>query len=181
MPFEKDGAAQSVTVEYQHARQWSGYVISIKDSSNANAGDVTMHTPEGGAVRDTDKYTNIHDDTDSANTAGMIEAGGAEKNLDAYTKIAGEGARWMCVREHASNLQNDTFFYVIQAADPTKVWGVTFQTLWGQWDSAFDKGYNIADNVVATALRDGGRLVPVRDGKDLADMTAKDYKVGDAA
>jgi hypothetical protein len=100
-------------------------VVSIEDTSNkTTGGGVTMFNKfdDGGPPRGTDKYSNVHDQshTGSTNIAKDSE-GDEEHNLDAYTKISGEGARWQCVRAHASNLQNDTLFFTAHPTDTTKV------------------------------------------------------------
>jgi hypothetical protein len=180
VPFTKDGANHTLTCEYQHARQFSGYVSKVKDTSNAAVpadGGQMVAAPRGAPMAP-GTYGVDHHDAGGANVAGTAGAGGGAENLDAYTKIAGEGARWLCVRNHASKLQNDSEFFTAHATDPTKVWAVTFVALYRQWDATFAKAYNIPDATVAAKLKAnqviGGRAI------DKSALAVKDYDLDDS-
>ena len=115
---------------------------------------VTMFNAfDGSPKRDTDSYSNVHDQdhTGSTNIAKDTE-GTEEHNLDAYTKISGEGARWQCVRVHAGNLQNDSLFFTA-SSDKEKVHAVTFVDLWLNWVGAFTARYDIPDADVVKAMK----------------------------
>jgi hypothetical protein len=73
--------------------------------------------------------------------------------LDAITKIAGEGARWQCVRQLAAagNLRNDSSFYATHPITNVHHF-VTFATLWASWDNVFASAFNIADATVSQRL-----------------------------
>ena len=118
----------------------------------------------------------VRDEAVAAQAPGQSPGtgGGKEHNLDAYTKLAGEGARWVCVRKHAASIQNNSLFYVAHASDKSKVTGVTFQTLWGNWKDAFGKRYDIPDADVVTAIKSGG-LAGLAQDVEISKLTGKDY------
>ncbi|HEX8845923.1 MAG TPA: DUF4157 domain-containing protein [Pyrinomonadaceae bacterium] len=152
-PFKEGDKKESLELVFQHALNFTGYVVWIKDSSNkATTNWVSMYEKYSNKpLKGTDKFSNVHDISDNAKLIDLT-SGGEEKHLDAYTKIAGEGARWQCVRKHAANLQNDSYFFTRAPSDATKVWAITFQTLWGAWASDFNKAYNIPDSAVVKAI-----------------------------
>jgi hypothetical protein len=132
-------------------------------------------------MRDGFKYSNRHDEHDSGGIAGLT-AGTGEKNVDAYTKIAGEGARWQCVRNHASKLKNDSRFFTANAADEQMVFAIPFKKLWLNWKAGFNNKYNIPDAEVAGALKPGGTLEVAR-GPAIArsTLTTDDYDLDRSA
>jgi len=160
-------------VRYQFAQQWYGYVVRIDDSANTQTrarakseGGTELEKPAGmyaspsttaatltpgkSAVT---KYSNIHDATTTGTAlSSLLSATDAsEKNLDAYTKIAGEGARWKCVRAHASHLRDSSRFFTQQGTNG-KILAVEFRTLWLNWLSVFEKRFDIEDATVASAI-----------------------------
>jgi hypothetical protein len=147
-------------------------VTGIEDTSNdATDGGVTMFNKFEGETRSSDKFGNVHDtdNTGSTKIAGDTE-GDEEHNLDAYTKIAGEGARWQCVRKHAGSLQNDTLFYT--ADSDTKVLAITFEQLWLNWVAAFTARYDISDADVVKAIKGqiSGKARPGKSNKPLVGL-----------
>ncbi len=181
VPFTKDGAQHTLTCEYQHARQFSGYVSKVTDTSNAAvpAEGGQMVAAARGAPMAAGTYGVDHHDAGSANVADTAGAGGGAENLDAYTKIAGEGSRWLCVRNHASKLQNDSWFFTSHATDPTKVWAVNFVSLYRQWDATFNKAFNIPDATVAAKLKSGVVVGGV--AIDKSALAVKDYDLDTGA
>jgi hypothetical protein len=176
--FTHQTQAQQLVLLYQHARQFNGYVVSIQDSSNpALHQEQPMDIPKKSTDPLTSgfKYANRHDQEDGSAVAGLT-TGTGEKNVDAYTKIAGEGARWQCVRKFASKVKNTTRFFT--AHDDTTVFAITFDKLWLNWKTGFNNKYDIPDSELATALRTGGTLVVVR-GAAIArsTLTADDYNL----
>lgn len=183
VPFRKDDADQELTLTYQHAERWTGYVVGIHDTTNdATDGGVTMFNQFEAPTRDTDKYGNVHDTKNTGSTKVSSDTEGDEEhNLDAYTKIAGEGARWMCVRNHAANLQNDSLFFTAHDSSDTKVFAITFQQLWLNWTGQFGARYSIADADVVKAIngtlagKKGTPLLGARRAVDKSTLTSKDY------
>ena len=152
VPYMKGDKEERMTLEFQHANQFTGYVTSVLDSANDAAKDNAATMFVAGAIPGgNEKFSNKHDGDDDANLVDLTD-GEEEKNLDAYTKIAGEGARWQCVREHSASLQNDSIFYTQSPADDAKVWGLDFKALWKTWKSGFGKKYNITNATVVTAI-----------------------------
>lgn len=75
--------------------------------------------------------------------------------LDAITKVAGEGARWNCVRELAKThqLTNDSIFYTINYHNMKMDYiGITFKSLWKIWDSHFYSKFGIENTEVTNVL-----------------------------
>jgi Domain of unknown function (DUF4157) len=148
---------------FQHAAAYTGYVEAILDTSNPGAQGVpTMYDAynepglRGTVTADRNlKFSNIHAAEGGiarTNLLALSERGGEEQHLDAYTKIAGEGARWQCVRNHASKLTNTSRFFTI-GYTKGKAWTVTFKSLWLGWRDYFDKKYDISDRTVADKLK----------------------------
>ena len=156
VPFgkaEEGKTPEFLELTYQHADRWTGYVTGIEDTTNdATAGGATMFNKFEGETRPSDKFGNVHDQdkTASTNIASDTE-GDEEHNLDAYTKIGGEGARWICVRNHAANLQNDSMFFT--TVDEKQVLQITFVELWLNWVGAFGPRYDIPDADVIKAMK----------------------------
>jgi len=162
VPYEAGHKLAQFDAIYQHAKNWSGYIVDFYDTGNEQTlepsrRDNNQSTPSTmitGGLPQRLEYTNIHDTRDRGNLLDLTQ-GGEEQNLDAYTKIAGEGARWQCVRNHASNLSNESLFFTENPRDRTRVLGVTFRTLWLSWNSVFSKRYDIGDGEVRQALLNG--------------------------
>lgn len=185
---------QSLGLFYQHAAQWTGYVEAIFDPTNDAAHDFpTMFDKnEDTTVAKSDKnlrnpkYSNVHDQDLSGTSPKLIDLteGDEEKNFDAYTKIGGEGARWQCVRNHASAIQDTSYFFVkVNPLLPNSdVYAVTFKDLWLSWKDTFGKKYNIDDAIVAGHLRGdtlirsfGTKTKSLRAKKNISEMSTKDY------
>ncbi|MGG1554564.1 hypothetical protein [Paenibacillus ferrarius] len=183
IPFKHAGKTETLELSFQHAKNWTGYVENIYDSTNKDTASVptmfdsgTEHAEAAGKMDDKGhyrnlKFSNVHDKADKAKIIDLT-AGGAEKNLDAYTKIAGEGARWQCVRNHAANVQNDSYFFTRDTTKPNKVLAVSFRSLWLSWKNSFQKKYDISDATVIAALSSGAlgskylNLSKMREGTD---------------
>ncbi len=160
VPFKVGDASHVLELSYQHATNWTGYVENVYDSSNpATSAVPSMYDldseaplkgtrPEGEHWRNL-LYSNKHD-VDMGTNLLTTSGGGTDASFDAYTKIAGEGARWQCVRAHGHALQDDTMFYV-EHTDATKR-GVSFRMLWLNWRDVFGKAYDVPDTEVAAAI-----------------------------
>ena len=192
VPFKKGSETHVLELTYQHSTSWTGYVESVYDSSNPATSDVpSMYDltseellkgtkPAGEHWRNL-LYSNKHDVHEGTNLL-TTSGGGTDASFDAYTKIAGEGARWQCVRRHGQALQDDSMFFV--SVGPAKH-GVSFKTLWLSWKSVFGKAYDIPDADVAVAIRRGlmahpraaptRGVFPKRNVKPVPAPAAKDY------
>jgi hypothetical protein len=150
---------------YQHAATLQGYVESVSDTGNPGA--TTAATMFFGRDRAdphgnrNPQYANLHEPTQEKLILGLAKEN-TPAGLDAYTKLAGEGARFMCVRNNMSKVSNDTYFYCSVKGDRTKVYTVRFDELWVAWATKFDKRYNIANSMVIDLLRKGrlGQMDP---------------------
>lgn len=137
-----------------------GYIVSVektrKGGGSARGGMVNSQ----GAPRPntTDTYSNSHEPTAESPILNITyreddEADIKSKNFDAYTKLAGEGARFKCVRNNIDTITDDTVFY---ANGQDK--GVKFSQLWLTWSASFGKKYDIEDKEIAEKLvREGGK------------------------
>jgi hypothetical protein len=161
---------QQLTLAFQHADDKQGYVTTVKDTGNpaAAAGvslvkeahalpenplpaEAASNVVDPGSTRYT-KYGSAHEDEPGgAENILEMSAGGAEKNFDAYTKLAGEGSRWISVRKHAAYLKNSSRFFAA-APGEGKVFAIEFRKLWRDWASGFKKTYNISDAELVTYL-----------------------------
>lgn len=166
VPYKYNDQPRTLRLRFQHASSYTGYVETVYDSGNTGASqspsmyDFVTEAPLKGK-KSTDGtrnllYSNKHD-TRSRENLFDETYGTTEESFDAYTKIAGEGARWVCVRNHAGDLRNDSYFYVTDTDERgyRTYWGVKFVGLWLSWDSVFGKAYNISDEWVASAIRNG--------------------------
>lgn len=129
-----------------------GYIISVGKSTQAGAdvlGDMV-----NGHVDTTNTYSNQHEVTAGKilgetykrdNGVGRNQI--RSRNFDAYTKLAGEGARFQCVRRNIGRITNNTVIYAAGEKE-----GVRFSELWLTWSASFDKEYDISDRTVAQKL-----------------------------
>ncbi|HVL97880.1 MAG TPA: hypothetical protein VM324_01125 [Egibacteraceae bacterium] len=192
-PFTLGGERHVLDLLYQHAAAFTGYVEGIYDSSNTGgefssfASMRDRNETVRGATSEADvrnpKYTNVHDQDLTSTSPKLIDltSGRDEKNIDAYTKIAGEGARWQAVRAHASNLKDTSVFFTAAPGDPTRVLGITFKQLWLSWKEHFEKAYGIPDSAVVAKLKAGmGRTYPrwdLRETRDYDLHTGASYRL----
>jgi hypothetical protein len=163
-------------LRFQHASSFTGYVESISDTSNPATSaspamyDFKLESPLKNTVvggRNL-QFSNRHAKGGTTNL--LAETGGSsEHSLDAYTKIAGEGARWQCVRAHAAKLQDNSYFFVTNVDG---LYGITFRDLWLNWLTVFNKTYDVPDADVSAAIR-AGKFGDAR--TNLLGVAEKDY------
>lgn len=136
---------KSMETTYHFGNYNHGYVTGVKDTANSeHTATMSMQTPLPPRT-----YSNVHEDTGGQN---LLEATNADRPVawDAHTKLAGEGARFMCVRNHLSEMTDRTRFYTKNGA--VKM-GVAFNELWLTWSNTFNSEFNIPENRVAKALK----------------------------
>lgn len=152
--------ASEIKLYYHFGPYNHGYIVRVE--SGGDKGNMVykdMHS----LIDTKDKYSNQHDTTDSSE---IISQTNKTDNLplkyDAYTKLAGEGARFQCVRENIHQIKNDTYFYaegvkiiVTPFRYKKKDLGVSFKTLWGSWGRCFDKKFNISNDEVKAVIKRG--------------------------
>ena len=130
-----------------------GYVIEIKD--NDFSAGMKGYSKEKNifAQNHVTHLNNNRYRDDSRIVEENLESKIMDVKGDAYTKLAGEGARFQCVRNNMSLLTNDTKFYcrILGAG----IVASSFQNLWNNWASAFNKKFNVSDDEVANKMRNG--------------------------
>jgi len=142
-----------------------GYIISVNKTSQKNTRvnyQGTMVNSRG-SVDKTNTYSNQHDSTVDKTILEQTYKKNNEtdkknlrsKNFDAYTKLAGEGARFQCVRRNIAKIKDDT---VIHAKGEDK--GVKFCELWLTWSATFQKKYDIGDTEIAQKLGGTDKYIP---------------------
>lgn len=180
--FDTDEDTHFLHLIFQHTSDYSGYLEAISDTSNPQTESfpsmfMGRRDKEQAKKEDRDpKFRNEHDQEKEGSLLSMT-GGGGEANFDAYSKIAGEGARWECVRIHSAYLENASFFYTTQGADKAtkQVLAVRFSDLWVSWKTAFEKKYNIKDEKVREAI-ESGKGIRV-ESLPYYEMGAEDYNL----
>ena len=102
-------------------------------------------------------------------TGSIAVLGGRNKRLDAMTKLAGEGARWQCVRLHAEHLRNSSRFYTGHPTLPAQKAYITLSSLWGTWGTKFGYAFNVPNRKVADVI-----LANINDTALIGTMTDQD-------
>jgi hypothetical protein len=168
IPYKNKGKSEKIELVFQHAKNWTGYVEAVYDSANKGTSAVpTMYDSDSesastgkdgsnnqnGHYRNL-KYSNRHDDKSGRLLLDLTE-GDDEQSFDAYTKIAGEGARWICVRKHTGKLWDGTRFFTKSGVNPRNVDFVYFADLWKTWKDTFGKAYDIPDATVKSRISAG--------------------------
>jgi hypothetical protein len=156
------GEGRQLTLEYQHATSLQGYVAKITDSAvpalsagrgRANSTGVAMYKGKKKKQRAND-YDQQHVKDVHTSLLGLTATEPTTpRGKDAYTKLAGEGARFVCVRNNMSKLQDNSRFYCSIPNDDANVHTVTLAKLWVSWQSVFSKAYDIPNATVANELR----------------------------
>ena len=168
IPYKNKGKSEKIELVFQHAKNWTGYVEAVYDSANKGTSAVPTMYDLGSESASTDKsgsnnqnghyrnlkYSNRHDDKSGRLLLDLTE-GDDEPSFDAYTKIAGEGARWICVRKHAGKLWDETRFFTKSRRNPRNVDFVYFKDLWKTWKDTFGKEYDIPDATVKSHILAG--------------------------
>jgi hypothetical protein len=96
------------------------------------------------------KYSAMHEKPSEAVLASLSD------NPDAASKVAGEGARWLAVRENAAKLQDKSWFYtndLLGYPFTTFARGIVFHELYLIWKSAFQKQYDIDNQTIVAVLQ----------------------------
>lgn len=156
---------KTLTLDYQNSHKFTGYVIKVVDGASGSTSEMINDRPLNPTVNKgvPGNYSNVHADTGTNALSGLTTLDTNktkdvnEEHIDAMTKIAGEGARWVAVRNHAAKLTDRSWFFIRtnNAKDPDCK-GVSFRNLWLSWASAFDKDYNISDATFKSTLKNYG-------------------------
>lgn len=178
----------TLILTYHYGKDWSGYVVKVSKKNNTTDVNAVMKSDSGVVYkgpgekifpqyshRHTSSVTNpiLEDAKKKVNSVPF------EERADTYTKLAGEGARFDCVRRNIEKIKDDTVFFSSKFINAStdlndSIPGVTFRDLWLSWKESFDKRYNIPDQDVAGHLesnlkcdlrRYDGSPVTLMDGK----------------
>ena len=167
---EKESSV-ALEMKYQFiANGMSGYIIEVNRLSNKkNLKDKTtesrMYTSEMSKPESVPSaknlYSSKHRETEDLlimDATKREDKMFSERSADAYTKLAGEGARFLCVRRNMGKIKDSTVFFSKKAFYSAQISGVlegvTFLDLWKSWSASFGKVYNIDDDVIAQCLDD---------------------------
>ncbi|MBO7059514.1 MAG: DUF4157 domain-containing protein [Fibrobacter sp.] len=139
-----------------------GYITQVSRKRTKEGVDYTktakmVNTPPKGAPLTPLKegtYYNVHERTplglDIPTVLNETSSSGKEFTglaPDSYTKLAGEGARFMCVRNNMHILQQNSVFW-----DDDLKCGVAFEDLYRSWAWSFGSKYNISDKDIHDKL-----------------------------
>lgn len=162
----------ALAMDYHFGPRSHGYVVNVSEGvhSSAMVDDDPNHNGNGVAAT----FGSIHKRTGNenllANTAHAHGEGtskrSSEKAWDSHTKIAGEGARFVSVRNHAGHLRDNSKFFTRQRN--AFKW-IKFKELWLTWSATFNKAFNIPDHTVANRLKNDTmkKLVGENDVREL--------------
>ena len=126
-----------------------GYITMVNRTKGGKLVSATMvnGNPSPG------EYSNKHEESidsiigDTSRKNGTSPKKAFEGKIpDAYTKLAGEGARFLCVRNNMQNLNDNTVFWFGDC-------GVKFSDLWKSWGWSFNKKFNITNDEICKALQ----------------------------
>lgn len=149
-----------ITLYYHFGPLFYGYIVQV-DAGSASG---KMIAPNNDGI-----YNYIHHETRNDNILNQTDDQNNDDNIkfDAYTKLAGEGARFQCVRDNIDKISNDTYFYLSgnttlsnqhickEFTDP----GVSFKTLYSKWGKAFSYKFNISNEDIKKAILNKSILV----------------------
>lgn len=179
---------KKLALDFQMANRWTGYVIRVEDDGvAANMVNDERHwkniVDEDTTV---DDYSNVHMKDVETPLEGILGNRGdktktmrqQEASFDAFTKLAGEGARFQAVRRHAGRIQDNSYFATVDETNESKYWGLEFKKLWQWWEEAFGKKFNITDKQLRDAINN--EVLPSWP-LDESDLGGKDYNLDTSA
>lgn len=182
--YGDESTTTNLTLDYQNSHRFTGYVIRVNDGASGQSSTMIDDNPLSPTATKgvPTNYSNIHADTGTNALSGLtgLDTNKTkdvnEEHIDAMTKIAGEGARWVAVRNHAAKLTDKSKFFTRKKTGDCDIKFVDFRTLWLSWKSAFGKEYGITDATFKSKLTSGADFKG--DGLYngyLANRTAADY------
>ncbi|WP_195373535.1 MULTISPECIES: hypothetical protein [Parabacteroides] len=161
-----DSNTVELTMWYHFGPFASGYIVTMtrtncKESSQStpmsHTGNIkieTTATPVSG-----DEYSSIHRDNPGIqpilnDTKGLTTGGDNSMKYDSYTKLAGEGARFQCVRDNIDKVSSSTIFWTKdERGDRINNPGIKFLNLCKIWNDSFGQKFNISNNELSGALK----------------------------
>lgn len=160
----------------------NGYVLGVTKNNkreNSSRSEVTYSGFLSTAPSGEDEYSNTHASVAGTvldATKGLKDGNRADK-YDAYTKLVGEGARFQCVRNNISIVKDDTCFYTTVNPQSTDKVGILYKDLCKCWGDVFGEAFDIDNQRLIAALRDGYSKKEVR----IKNTRRKDNVAVDAA
>jgi hypothetical protein len=160
VPYKKGKKINTIQLDYQQANAFRGYVIKQFDTNDDHIAEIsTLGVTNPDKTGHADSYNMAHANTGNQNLANALDQSDQstketnEARLDARTKLAGEGSRWVLVRNNSSKITDDSKIWTRHKGD---VHWITFRTLWLNWLTVFASEYDIPDAVVANELVQSG-------------------------
>ena len=137
-----------------------GYIVDVSKTKKGSMTDCRNAVMVAGKTTENNKYSNEHEkfpESKQSILADTYRKGPDDKYRygeddfkgsipDAYTKLAGEGARFCCVRNHLDAINDSTIF----SYEGTSI---SFTNLYGQWRSGFGNRFNISDDEICVWLK----------------------------
>ena len=152
------GSSVDLQLTYNFGMGGNGYITKVsRTRTNEKAESFKLYAEmqkikKGTAIPD-NSYSNSHEASIKSILEDMSRKDGdrSKKDFkgiipDAYTKLAGEGARFLCVRNNMQNLNDNTVFWFGDC-------GVKFSDLWKSWGWSFNKKFNITNDEICKALQ----------------------------
>ncbi len=148
---------KTLKLQYQHTYGYDGYVSKIEEGTTAGGVSMTatMSTKNKPSENKVAEYKRQHETTGDAKLSEHA-AGDTDQRFDAITKLAGEGARFVWVREQQDTITDHTTFEVKadEAVEASPILTITFQNLWVTWKDWFAGAYGIPNEDIKAVLRD---------------------------
>lgn len=129
---------------YHYGPYNHGYIVKVELGYNSSVETGTMNNKDQVGENE---YSSKHDTKDDRIILNQTEDQDNAKKFDAYTKLAGEGARFQCVKRNINTISNNTVICV-----PYSNQGVAFCELWKTWGATFNKEFNIKDDAIIDNL-----------------------------
>ena len=158
-PVTQDDA-YIITLYYHFGPFNHGYIVQVYD--NGSNGIMSYK-----AILSAGEYRNEHDETKNTKILDQTNEGNDNIKFDAYTKLAGEGARFQCVRDNIGKISNNTYFYLNGSLELSDLYtykkltnpGVSFKTLYSNWGRVFSHKFNISNQDIKNAI--SKKLIPI--------------------
>lgn len=132
-----------------------GYIVQIYDNGSNGIMSYEQMLSEG-------EYRNIHNTTQNDTILNQTNDKNDNIKFDSYTKLAGEGARFQCVRNHIKKIRNNSKFFTFKTKqnqnNRRQIKYVYFHTLWSSWGDKYNHKFNIPNNEVINKLSDNGDI-----------------------
>ncbi|WP_234030546.1 DUF4157 domain-containing protein [Undibacterium sp. 14-3-2] len=145
-----------VCLMYQHSAGLDGYVNGVEEGVVNSPGQYGRTFVEAMSYRKGEKaelgtekankmksYKSQHDQSQPDKSLLTVVEEGGEHKSDAITKLAGEGARFLWVRNNIGTIKDSTKFEIDE--NETHRFSITFRNLWCTWKDWFKGAYNISE------------------------------------